>query len=512
MHRVFQIFVVMANSTILRLSSKVGSDGKSQVIVKLTIARDNRPCFKSGVFISPSWFKPTAQTKKGNVMGIVPPKKGRFNQKEVDEAVKAKAALDSYVSRLSNVANAIVKAGAKANHETIEKAMLATPNVPTDNITFKEIEKLEKAQATAGEKADMTFFDWYRRFIAEKGKNLSKGRIARFEVVGRMLGRYEGYQRATGNEHFRLDIDAFSKDIAEDFHDYLVNEKALQEEQPHIFASLVNDYPVERSDRKQVIRERGVNVMEGNMKVVREFFNWLNKEGITDNRPFAKIPLERGKYGRPYFLTLEERNKIADTDMRECHDTLKAQGEKCRCTESLEVQRDIFIFQCCVGCRVSDMITFTEKNLDYSKPGKVYLTYIPIKTRHENPDPVRVPLIPRAIQLVDKYKGVDPKGRLFPFISDDKYNRAIKDVLRVCGINRDVTKLNSVNGKEEHFQMWEVASSHLARRTFIGNLYREIKDPNIISSMSGHAKGSKAFNRYRDIDDDVKEDVVSLMK
>lgn len=501
----------MAN-TILRLSSKIGSDGKAQVIVKLTVSRSNRPCFKSGVFIFPSWFKPTTQTKKGSVMGIVPPKKGRLNIKEVKEAEKAKAALDSYTSRLINVTNAIVKAGAKADHESIERAMLATPYVPTDNITYKEIQRLEEAKDKAGEKENMTFFDWYHRFITDKGKNLSKGRISRFKVVERMLGRYESFLREVDKPTFRLDIDTFDKDMAEDFHDYLVNERTLADEHPSIFAKLVEAFPVDRSDRKQVIRHRGENVMITNMKVVREFFNWLNKEGVTANRPFADIQIEKGKYGKPFFLTLQERDLVADMDMEECRTALKADGEKFRNVESLETQRDIFIFQCCVGCRVSDMETFTEKNLDYSKPGKVYLSYIPIKTRNENHDPVRVPLIPRAILLIEKYKGVDSKGRLFPFITDQKYNDAIKDVLKACGITRDITKLNSVTGEEEHFPLWAVASSHLARRTFIGNLYREIKDPNIISSMSGHAKGSKAFNRYRDIDDDVKDDVVSLMK
>ena len=44
----------------------------------------------------------------------------------------------------------------------------------------------------------------------------------------------------------------------------------------------------------------------------------------------------------------------------------------------------------------------------------------------------------------------------------------------------------------------------------MGNLYRKVKDPNLIASMSGHVEGSKAFARYREIDDDVKREVISL--
>ena len=57
----------------------------------------------------------------------------------------------------------------------------------------------------------------------------------------------------------------------------------------------------------------------------------------------------------------------------------------------------------------------------------------------------------------------------------------------------------------------EVASSHLARRTFIGNIYKKVKDPNLVSALSGHKEGSKAFRRYRDIDEEMKKDLVKLL-
>lgn len=52
----------------------------------------------------------------------------------------------------------------------------------------------------------------------------------------------------------------------------------------------------------------------------------------------------------------------------------------------------------------------------------------------------------------------------------------------------------------------------MARRTFIGNLYKKVKDPNLIGSLSGHVEGSKAFARYRDIDEDIRREVVSLLE
>ena len=137
--------------------------------------------------------------------------------------------------------------------------------------------------------------------------------------------------------------------------------------------------------------------------------------------------------------------------------------------------------------------------------------YIPHKTKGERQNVIRVPMNTRAVVLMGKYKGMDRKGRLFPFVSAQKYNEDIKEIFRLCGVTRLVTVVNSVTGKEEQRPINEVASSHMARRTFVGNLYKQVKDPNLIASMSGHAEGSKAFNRYREIDDELKKEVVSLI-
>ncbi len=44
----------------------------------------------------------------------------------------------------------------------------------------------------------------------------------------------------------------------------------------------------------------------------------------------------------------------------------------------------------------------------------------------------------------------------------------------------------------------------MARRTFFGNIYKKVKDPNLVGALSGYTEGSKAFARYRDIDEEMK--------
>ena len=100
---------------------------------------------------------------------------------------------------------------------------------------------------------------------------------------------------------------------------------------------------------------------------------------------------------------------------------------------------------------------------------------------------------------------------LLPFISEQKYNEAIKEMFRLAELTRMVTIINPTTSKIEQKSLDKVASSHIARRTFIGNLYKQVKDPNLVGSLSGHKDGSKAFARYREIDEDMKKDLVNLL-
>ncbi len=52
------------------------------------------------------------------------------------------------------------------------------------------------------------------------------------------------------------------------------------------------------------------------------------------------------------------------------------------------------------------------------------------------------------------------------------------------------------------------ASSHMARRVLVGNLYKEVKDPNLITKISGRVENSRAFRRYRDIDEEMTKEVI----
>lgn len=487
-------------SVLLKLSSKTDARGKSQVIVKLTIDRTNRPCFKSGVWISPEWFK-ASQTDRGTKYEIVSPKKGKMNILEVAEAERAKASLEAYINRLTKVCHELTSnCKDKVTHDSIEEAMSLTRGKAVENISYQTIqdEKRKREQKESEAATAKTFFEWMDLYL--KKKEISEGRKRGFRVLVRILSRYQEFVRNTDPQRkdFTLDVNTIDKETIEDFFDYMANEKALSEEYPELFKRLLISYPVEFSPKHKncVIEERGRNILIERKKSLKSFFNWMYEQGNTSNRPFEGITIGSGVYGTPFYLTLQERDTVADWDLSD--------------NKHLERQRDIFIFQSLIGCRVSDLLKLTKDNIVHTD-GVDAVQYIPRKTKDKKPVTVTVPLNDRAKLLIKKYEGEDPRGRLFQFISSQKYNDDIKEILTICKIKRMVSVINPKTGKEEQRPINEIASSHMARRNFIGNLYKRVKDPNLIAAMSGHSEGSRAFARYRDIDIEMMKETVSLI-
>jgi len=480
-----------------RLSKIVGNDGKSQIIVKLTITPHLRPCFKSGIFIKPEYYKPTGRSGHGFIMGIAPPKDTIKQHLDYMDANKAKNDLDAYTSRMLRICQVTEAKQIEISKGFIDVAMRITVGVPIDDITYNFIADAMERENNAKNgtaSAKKTFFELMNEFVTKSKKKdgMDKSGVWKknFNVLYRALKRYEMFIQLSDRKRkqFILDIDTINSDTIEDIESYLRNEHTLYEEYPNIFSKFPSISNTNRNSNKP--QPRGNNTICALFNKLRAFYNWCEMQGYTTNKPFLGYRgITTEKYGTPYYLTLEERNIIADFDLFD--------------HPELAIQRDIFIFQCCVGCRVSDLLRLTNTNIINGS-----LEYIPTKTKGDRPTTISVPLNDRAKSLVARYNG---SKMLFPFISAQKYNDDIKSIFAICGITRMVTVLNPTTGIEEQKNINEVASSHMARRTFVGNLYKKLKDPNLICPLSGHKEGSRAFARYREIDDEIKKQVVSLI-
>lgn len=337
------------------------------------------------------------------------------------------------------------------------------------------VNKYEHPEAEEAATAPRTLAEAFDAYLAEHHLSECRSRFAR--VVARAVERFETY---TGRP---LELDAITADTLREFEAYQRQEAQIVAKHPE----LLKVCPESREPE-----ERSENTIIGRMKMLRAVLNWAYKQGRTDNKPFARYTIQGAVYGTPYYISIEERNRIYRMNLSR--------------HPELAIQRDIFVFQCLIGCRVSDLLKLTRANLVNGG-----IEYIPTKTKEERGAVVRVPLNAIAREIVDRYASQD-RAALLPFVASQNYNYAIKRIFLAARLTRPVTILDPLTRQEVQRPLNEIASSHLARRTFIGNLYKQVKDPNLIAKLSGHTEGSKAFARYRDIDEDMRKDLVKLLE
>lgn len=426
------------------LSTRIDARGKSEILLRFVGGRDHIYRLHSGLFVNPSRWK------EG---GVVIPRLETTEQAE----------LKALASRLDALVAFLLERFATADKSLLDRRAMQRLVTEFHNPGSSGSPKLIEAMDTYIERQGAKVGSWQRR---------------RYYVTRQALRRWEQYSGRV------LLVTAFDKADVREFQAFLEDEHKFAGQKRWAF--LYSYMP--KGDRP---RERGHNTVLQYLSVLRGFFHWARREGLTACDPFDGAGVEAPLYGTPYYITTEELEQLYRADLS------KRPG--------LAVQRDIFVFQCQVGCRVGDLLRFRQEDITDG-----VLEYIPGKTRGENPRTVRVPLNATAREIMARYRR-QAYPRLLPFISSQKYNEAIKDAFRLAGLTRPVTVLDPRTRKEVKRPLDELASSHLARRTFIGNLYKQVKDPNLIASMSGHVEGSRAFARYRAIDDDIKTELVALL-
>ncbi len=431
---------------------------KAHVRFRLRDGRDLQLFHKSKFEINPDHWDKSKQEIKANILYDTK-KRAEFNQ---NVASRKKLILDVYnkYPDKKNITSEILD---------IEIDKELHPE------NYGLIEKPEK------------FFETFLDFIA--AKKMAESRKRAFMVIYRSLQRYEVYKRITGPKAFTLSLNDITAVTLRDFERFLIEEHTYFEKYPKIYEAIPEVHKTRKSPKPE---KRGQNTLNGIFVKFRTFFLWAIDNGKTTNNPFKAFKIEDSVYGTPFYITIEERNKILNTDLSE--------------NPTLATQRDIFVFQCLIGCRVSDLMKFTRDNIINGA-----VEYIARKTTHGNPVTVRVPLNSIAKQILDRYKDYKGPG-LLPFIVEQRYNDYIKLMFEKAEITRIVTVLNPTTRQAEQRPINEVASSHLARRCFVGNLYKQVKDPNLVGALSGHKEGSKAFARYREIDEQMKTDLVKMLE
>jgi integrase len=460
------------------IGKTVNSAGESEISLRLYVSRDIRIRVGSGI-----WVDRKRWGKKNDIN--IPLIQGE----ERDILLEKRAKLKALTDYLENIINTCEDKNA-VSRELIEK----------------EIKKFYKPARKNATPKEESFFDVMEKYISTH--KLSEPRRKNFKVIIRSLHRFELFKKKEGHRGFKLSFTNLSLDILQQIEFFFGNEKDAFLKYPDIYEEIPysTKIAVKTPKRKRpptldkegnivpknMPKPRGQNSVADIMLRFRSFIIWANDNGYTTNNPFKHFTVGEIVYGTPIYISNNERNMLLEADLSD--------------NKELEIQRDIFVFQCLIGCRVSDLYKMTYKSIIDNA-----IEYIPRKTKEERAITVRVPLNETAKKLIDKYKDYE-RGLLFPFNTEQDYNRKIKESFKRAGLDRMVTILDQQTREEVQKPLYEVASSHMARRSFIGNIYKKVKDPNLVGALSGHKEGSKAFARYRTIDDDMKKELIGMLE
>src|ERR1035437_6378682 len=221
-------------------------------------------------------------------------------------------------------------------------------------------------------KKQKTFFDLFDEFLVKH--KISNVRKNNYKVVKRALQRFELFKQLK-KTNFKLSLENLSSDLLLEIEDFLKKEHKYYTEFPDLYKTI---------SEKRAPKERGRNTISGIFTKIRTFVLWSIKNGKTTNDPFEKFKIVECIYGTPYYLTVEERNAIYN-----CNLVARPQ---------LAIQRDIFIFQCWIGCRMGDLYSLKKSSIIND-----VVEYIQQKTQDESPKTIRVPLSSQAKEIINRY-------------------------------------------------------------------------------------------------------------
>lgn len=166
---------------------------------------------------------------------------------------------------------------------------------------------------------------------------------------------------------------------------------------------------------------------------------------------------------------------------------------------SLERVRDFFLFGCFTGMRYGDIAGLKKVNV-YGNHIKFF------NEKNGATQAITVPLTPVSKSIIEKYKDI-PGAYALPSISNQKTNDALKEVARLAGLTDKIEIANKdAFGSiiKNHYLKYELVSCHTSRKSFITIAMTLGMPESTIVSITGHAKGSKAFHKYYDVVNQTK--------
>lgn len=143
---------------------------------------------------------------------------------------------------------------------------------------------------------------------------------------------------------------------------------------------------------------------------------WITRDPFVNYKSKVR-PVER------VFLNEEELQEISN---------------KVFATERMNQVRDIFIFSCFTGLAYVDVKKLRRSEIVKGGDGEMWI----YTKRQKTSTPTRVPLLPSALSLLNKYAAHPAcanEDKALPVTSNQKMNAYLKEIADVCGINKELT-------------------------------------------------------------------------
>jgi site-specific recombinase XerD len=199
------------------------------------------------------------------------------------------------------------------------------------------------------------------------------------------------------------------------------------------------------------------------------------KKGWISTDPFADFKTNRKEVIRTA-LNKEEIQAITNKDF-DC--------------ERLDHVRDIFLFSCYTGLAYIDVYQLRRSDIVTGVDGGKWI----ITTRQKTDSATRLPLLPAAIKIMEKYEHdvkCVQRGSVLPVLSNQKMNSYLKEIQDRCKIKKELT-------------------FHIARHSFATTITLSNGVPiETVSKMLGHKSLKQTQHYAKIVDLKISEDMKAL--
>ena len=217
-------------------------------------------------------------------------------------------------------------------------------------------------------------------------------------------------------------------------------------------------------------KKMGQNSCTKHLKFLKKLLNLAVANSYISYNPVNAYKVEREPV-EVDFLDEEELRKIINFDTP---------------LPRLERAKDMFLFGCFTGLSYIDIKTLTPEHFEKDSAGRIWIKKRRVKTGVLS----RIPLLPIAKLILDKYKG---GKKLLPIQDPADINKYLKDIAILCGINKRIC-------------------FHTSRHTFASTvtLANNIS-LEVVSKMLGHTNTRMTAHYAKLIDKCIGEQMDKLM-